>query len=426
MSEPVISVDHVSKRFRVPLDHGHTLQYRFSHPVSSSRYRELQAVNDVSFDIGEGDFIGITGPNGCGKSTLLKMISRIFAPDTGSVMVRGRVSPFIELGVGFKGELSARENVFLAGAVLGLTRAQLATKLDDVLEFAELTEFADQKLKNFSSGMSARLAFSVAMLADADVLLLDEVLAVGDARFREKCLNVFDYYKQEKRTVVLVSHDLATLELYCDRVLLMQRGHLIADGLPQDVTAQYRRLVSKMSETGRGSPASGSGPLARKVTATTRRWGTREVEITDVRLLDDNGNERDSFLTGEPLVVQVDYKSNGLNGRFTCSVGFGRSSVPLLAAPRTSWAPDPLPPVRSGAAGTVTYRLPAVGFLGASYLLSVSLYDERNNHMYDAIQNVMEFRVTDVRGRVGWLALDGEWSHKQAGAGTLDDSGAVA
>src|ERR1700694_429287 len=175
MSTAAISVQGVSKRFRIPLDHGGTLQYRFSHPLSSSRHRNLTALDDVSFEVRPGEFIGITGPNGCGKSTLLKTISRIYEPDEGQVTVRGRISPFLELGVGFKYDLTARENVFLGGAVLGLTHRQLQTRVQDVFDFAELTAFADQKLKNFSSGMAVRLAFAVAMLADADILLLCEV-----------------------------------------------------------------------------------------------------------------------------------------------------------------------------------------------------------------------------------------------------------
>lgn len=420
MSEPIIDVDRVTKRFRVPLDHGRTLQYRFSHPVSSSRYRELLAVNEVSMAVTEGDFIGITGPNGCGKSTLLKMISGILEPDVGSVAVRGRVSPFLELGVGFTPDLSAIENVFLAGSVLGLTRSQVASRLNDVLEFAELGNFAEQKLKNFSSGMNARLAFSVAMLADADILLLDEVLAVGDERFREKCLNVFAHYKREKRTIVLVSHDLTTMEVYCDRVLLMLNGRVVADGLPTDVTGEYRRIVSRMSEKER-KPA-----RPEKTASGKRRWGAREVEITSVRLLDAGGRPHHSFLTGEPMTVEVGYVSNSLQGEtFTCGIGFRLDSGTDVAVPNTKWVAKLVPVVRVGSRGLIEYRIPSVSLLGGSYLLSVGISDANNNQVYDAFVGALDFRVTDDRGRRGVVDLGGEWTHRDD-AVARDDSGAVA
>lgn len=421
MSKPAITVDHVTKRFRVPIDYGRTLQYRFSHPVSTSRYRDLIAVNDVSFEVADGEFLGITGPNGCGKSTLLKMISRIYDPDTGRVATRGRISPFIELGVGFKQELSARENIYLAGAVLGLTRAQLATRVDEVFNFAELVEFADQKLKNYSSGMSSRLAFSVAMLADADILLLDEVLAVGDARFREKCLSVFDHYRQEKRTVVLVSHDLSTLELYCDRLLLMLGGRLVADGAPNEVAGQYRRITSARSEADRRPAGEALG------TPNSRRYGAREVEVTAVRLLDHNGRPHHSFLTGEVLTVEVDYISNTLRERFNCSLGFGANNGRIfLAGSGTRSAELPLSPeVQPGSRGTFAFQIPSLNLLSGSYLVTVVLEDERLNHVYDRIDYVAELRVTDERGRLGMVDLSGKWTHREDTA-LLDDSGAVA
>lgn len=239
-----IEVDGLSKRFRIPLDRSSTLKYRVTHWRSASRYRDFYALRDVSFTVPEGQFIGITGPNGCGKSTLLKLMARIYKPDGGRVQIEGEVSGFLELGVGFNPELTARENIFLGGAVLGLTRAQLTPKVDAILHFAELVDFADLKLKNYSSGMQMRLAFTVAILAGAEVLLMDEVLAVGDASFQTKCFDVFKRYKRDGRTVVLVSHDTATMEMYCDRMLLMQHGQVIADGRPRDVVKRYSEIVS--------------------------------------------------------------------------------------------------------------------------------------------------------------------------------------
>ena len=247
--KPAVLVDDVSKRFRIPLDRSSTLKYRVTHWRSAARYRDFFALHDVSFDVPEGQFLGITGPNGCGKSTLLKCLTRIYEPDTGRVEINGEVSAFLELGVGFHPELTARENVFLAGAVIGMTRTQLASKIDAMLHFAELEEFAELKLKNYSSGMQVRLAFTVAILAKAEILLMDEVLAVGDASFQAKCFDVFSRFKREGKTIVLVSHDLGILDKYCDRVLLMQHGRIIRDGPAAEVTGFYRSLTESPEET---------------------------------------------------------------------------------------------------------------------------------------------------------------------------------
>jgi len=243
-----ISVQNLTKRFRIPLDRSATLKHRVTHWRSASRYRDFYALDRVSFDVPKGQFLGITGPNGCGKSTLLKILTRIYDPGSGSVSVDGEVSAFLELGVGFNPELTARENIFLGGAILGLSRRQLSERVEPILHFADLQEFSELKIKNYSSGMQVRLAFTVAILARADILLMDEVLAVGDANFQQKCFDVFARFKREGRTIVLVSHDLSTLDRYCDRVLLMEHGRIIADGPAQDVTATYRQMTQSPSE----------------------------------------------------------------------------------------------------------------------------------------------------------------------------------
>ena len=243
-----ITVEHVSKRFRIPLDKSSTLKYRVTHWKSSSRYRDFFALRDVSLAVPQGQFLGITGPNGCGKSTFLKILTNIYEADSGSVSLAGEVSAFLELGVGFNPELTARENVFLAGAVLGLTRSQLSGKLDAILHFADLGDFAELKLKNYSSGMQLRLAFTVSIMAKAEILLMDEVLAVGDANFQAKCFDVFTRFKREGKTIVLVSHDLGILERYCDRVVLMRQGAIVEDGAAGRVIAVYRSLTESAAE----------------------------------------------------------------------------------------------------------------------------------------------------------------------------------
>jgi ABC-type polysaccharide/polyol phosphate transport system ATPase subunit len=410
VSDPAVRVESVTKHFRIPLDRSFTLKHRITHLRSAARYRDLLALDDVSFNVGAGEFLGITGPNGCGKSTLLKILSRIYFPDSGRVRIAGRVAPFLELGVGFNPELSARENIFLGGAVLGLTRRELADRVHGILDFSELTEFADQKVKNFSSGMAVRLAFTVAIQADADILLMDEVLAVGDARFQEKCFDVFSDYKRHGRTIILVSHDLSSLNLYCDRVILFQKGHLVSDGPAADVTAQYRRLVGAMAEADDKDHAGAA-------MATENRWGTRDVEITAVRLLDDAGSEHSSFATGGGLTVAIDYAVHADVSDFVFGLAFKRSDGINISGPNTRTAKCRVSSSGPGTRGTITYTIPHVGLLGAKYVLTAAVYDSVLNHPFDHIEDVLSFRVVDEQGRLGMVDLDGTWQQSRNGSG---------
>ena len=403
MTDPVVVAERVCKRFRVPLDSAHSLQYRFAHPVSTSKYRVLSALDEVSFAVPRGQFLGIAGPNGCGKSTLLKVLSGIYAADAGQLRVLGRVSPFLELGVGFKSELTARENIILGGSVLGLTRRQLTARADAVLDFAELAGFADQKLKNFSSGMVVRLAFSVATLADADILLMDEVLAVGDAHFRKKCFDVFAYYKRSGRTVILVSHDLGSLELYCDRLLLMDRGRILADGEPSGVAREYRELVAEREDVTQNQSQQPAVPPSRR--------GSLDVEITGVRVLDGELRPHSAFYTGGHFVVAIDYKVNRSAGPVVCALLIQRSDGHSVAAPNTKSSRFPLRADREGQTGTVYYRVPRLGLLSASYGVSVAIFDEHINRSLDRAVQAVTFQVTDSAGTPGEFDLGGQWEH---------------
>jgi ABC-type polysaccharide/polyol phosphate transport system ATPase subunit len=234
-----VAVDGVSKSFAIPHEHRTTLKEHFLHPWRRTTYERNQALDDITFEIESGEFFGLIGPNGSGKSTLLKIIAGIYQPDRGSVHVRGQLSPFIELGVGFNFELNARDNIMINGTLLGLSRRELKAKIAPILEFAELERFVDQKLKNYSSGMLLRLAFSVAIQAPFDVLLLDEVLAVGDQDFQRKCFLSFADMREDGKTVIFVSHDLDTVGRFCDRALLLQNGRMEAIGPADQVVAQY-------------------------------------------------------------------------------------------------------------------------------------------------------------------------------------------
>ena len=239
---PAIVLEDVSKVFRIPRRRFHTLKERALHPLEARRFDELRALDHVSVSIAESEFFGIVGRNGSGKSTLLKCLAEIYRPDGGRIEVHGRLSPFIELGVGFNPELTARDNVTINAIMLGLTRRQARERFEEIIAFAELEEFLDLKLKNYSSGMSVRLAFSVATQADADVLLVDEVLAVGDAAFQQKCFEQFHRLKAQGKTIVFVTHDMSAVERFCDRAMLLERGRIVSIDRPAAIARAYNEL----------------------------------------------------------------------------------------------------------------------------------------------------------------------------------------
>lgn len=236
----VIKVDGISKTFKLPHEkHNSIKSLLVNFRKRDKGYERQQALDNISFEVKEGDFLGIVGRNGGGKSTLLKMLAGIYAPDSGVIDVYGKLTPFIELGVGFNPELSGRENVYLNGALLGFNRKEVGAMYEDIVAFAELERFMDQKLKNYSSGMQVRLAFSIAIRAQSDILLLDEVLAVGDAAFQQKCFDYFEKLKAENKTVVFVTHDMGAVRRFCNRAVYIKKGKLIHDGTPEEVADLY-------------------------------------------------------------------------------------------------------------------------------------------------------------------------------------------
>jgi len=237
-----IKISHISKSFKLPHEKHNSLKDRAIHFFGTKNFTKYQALEDIDIEIKKGEFFGIVGKNGSGKSTLLKIIANIYQPTNGSISIQGTLSPFIELGVGFNPELTGRENVFLSGTILGLTKKKIEFLYDDIVKFSEMEEFMDQKLKNYSSGMMVRLAFSIAVRADADILLIDEVLAVGDASFQLKCLNYFEELKRKKKTVVFVSHDMEAVVKFCDKAILIDDSKMVMQGKPELIAKRYFKL----------------------------------------------------------------------------------------------------------------------------------------------------------------------------------------
>lgn len=266
-----IKVHNVSKNFRLPREKSDSLKSVFINPFNKKTdIAETQhALKNVSFEIKEGEFFGIVGRNGSGKSTLLKIMAGIYQPTIGMVITKGKLVPFIELGVGFNPELTGRENVFLNGALLGFSTNEVNQMYDDIVDFAELGDFMDQKLKNYSSGMQVRLAFSVATRSKADILLIDEVLAVGDADFQRKCFNYFKQLKNSNTTVIFVTHDMEAIREYCDRAMLIENSQIMKIGATNEIASAYSRLFTVESNVS-------------NITTDFKRWGTDTVTISNL------------------------------------------------------------------------------------------------------------------------------------------------
>src|SRR5512132_2532019 len=287
----VIEVSEVEKTFRIPEHRVDSFKERALHPLSRGEHRELRALRGVSFEVHKGEFFGIVGRNGSGKSTLLKIMSSIYRADAGRIRMAGRLAPFIELGVGFNPELTSRENVVLNGVMMGVGRREAQRRLDSVLDFAELRDFVDLRLKNYSSGMLVRLAFAVMVQADADIMLVDEVLAVGDMGFAQKCMDVFYEKREAGKTIVLVSHDMGTVQALCHRAMLIHDAQIAYLGEPEEVAMRYYRLNFAEAR----SDGAGRGPALPDINA----------RVVDARLEDDSGEPVENVAQGAPLFLDL-------------------------------------------------------------------------------------------------------------------------
>jgi ABC-type polysaccharide/polyol phosphate transport system ATPase subunit len=291
---PAVSVRNVSKTFRLPHQQYHTLKERALHPFRSRNFDLLQAVRDVSLEVAPGEFFGIVGRNGSGKSTLLKCMAGIYDIDEGEMEIRGRLSPFIELGVGFNMDLTARDNVIINAIMLGLSRKEARDRFDDIIAFAELEEFVDLKLKNYSSGMYVRLAFATAVQVDADILLIDEVLAVGDAAFQQKCFDELTRLQQAGKTMLFVTHDMGAVERFCDRAMLLERGQIVEIGAPNEIARRYNQHNFRRSRLEGGAMPSEVPPEHPPARVLNAVFETADGEPAVVAT------------QGEPLVVRME------------------------------------------------------------------------------------------------------------------------
>lgn len=397
---PAIQVDHVAKRFRLYHERNDSLKASVMRR-RRARFTEFWAIDDVSFDIREGETFGIIGENGSGKSTMLKCMARILRPDRGEVRVRGKVSALLELGAGFHPELSGRENVYLNGSILGLSKRELQAKFSDIVEFAGLETFIDQPVKNYSSGMYVRLGFSVAINVDPDVLLVDEVLAVGDESFQRRCGEKFAEMQAKGKTIVIVSHAMGAMRTMCDRLAWMSHGKLQMVGPATDVIDHYLGdvHVDRIQHAG----------------DTGTRWGSGEATITTIDVIGPSGTPVARVRTGDPVRIRIGYRvPTGSVAKPV--VGFALHRIDGVHITGVNIREQGgVPDVLEGD-GMFEYSIDRLALLPGTYDISVAIQDLTFSHTYDWWQNGCRFEVDPgvVHETEGVLSFLGQWRQHPA------------
>ena len=400
----VIEFDHVSKRFVINRERADTIQGRFARLLRrDSHVEEFWALRDLSFRVAKGESLGLVGHNGAGKSTALKLMTRILEPTSGQVRMHGRVAALLELGSGFHPELSGRENVFLNGSLLGFSRREMRAKLPEIIEFSEIGEFIDMEVKHYSSGMYTRLAFAVATAVDPEILITDEVLAVGDESFQRKCMERIYRFRQQGKTIIFVSHALDTVRALCDQAVWLDHGTPRAAGPAGTVIDAY------LADVNRREQAKALGQSSVVEEGVGNRHGTREVEITRVELLDAEGHERLVFQTHAPLTVRIHYMAHQRITRPVFGMGIHHENGVWVYGPNTHFDNVEIPLVDG--AGYVDFNIPALPLLAGRYLISAAIHDQSELHAYDVHDRRFRLVVQsdDVRDRYGMFAIPHSW-----------------
>lgn len=401
MSDDVaIKVDKIEKTFKLPHEKNTSIKGAVVNFYKRNKSFEVQkALEDISFEVKKGEFFGIVGRNGSGKSTLLKLLAGIYQVDKGNLQVNGSLTPFIELGVGFNPELTGRENVFLNGALLGFNRKEMQKMYKDIVKFAELERFMDQKLKNYSSGMQVRLAFSIAIRAETDILLIDEVLAVGDALFQQKCYDYFDKIKNSNKTVIFISHDMSAIQSFCDRAMLINNGQFVLEGKPVEVTQRYSNLLAESTKNKKFESAK------------LQHEGVGGAEVLKAELVNAAGKVSDRVQEGEAFSIRMHFKSTKPIDQPVLGVGVMGQQGQSILGPNTKES------------GFKVDKLPKRGYIEVSFAsnpLSPGMYRVRsgifntsNTIPYDFVEHLMTFTVVGKK-RYGDIYIKPEWELKES------------
>jgi ABC-type polysaccharide/polyol phosphate transport system ATPase subunit len=416
MSEPVqaISVSGVSKTFRIYRSRETTLKETLLNRRRGV-YEEFTAVDDVSFEVPSGQALGIFGRNGSGKSTMLKMLARILEPDAGAIEVKGRVAALLEVGAGFHPEYSAIENIFLSGAIYGMSREQLSTRVDDIIAFAQLERFADNPVKTYSSGMYARLGFSIAVNVDPDVLLVDEVLAVGDESFRSRCYERMLAFREAGKTLILVTHDLGAIASFCDRAIWLDEGRIRDEGTPESITRRYVAEVTEQEELWSAQQAAAGRGL---VTFHQPINDTVPISLISMSIAADDGTERDLFHNGESIKVRVHYVARKPVRSPIIDIAIHRHDGTHVTSASTRTGEFDPGDVLEGE-GFIEWAIADLRLTPGSYYLSPKLIDQTGLHVLDEQERWYRFQVRAGRylETGGCSILPATWSHQRTQEG---------
>ena len=407
-SNQVIELSNVSVRYRVPQERIPSFkEYAIRWLKRQINYQEFWALHNIDLEILRGEVFGIIGPNGAGKSTLLKVVSRVLRPTTGNLRVRGRISPLLELGAGFDPELTGRENIYLNGAILGYSKAEITECVEQIIDFAGLPEFIDAPVRTYSSGMYARLGFSVATMKRPEILIVDEILGVGDAEFQTKSYERIQKFQGEGTTILLVSHSLERVKEICSRAIWLDHGEIVARGSADQVVDQYLGQVTNV-ERERLRDAS-KQPLE-----PASQWGDQKISLSNICLYDGNGQEQTIFQTGDTLILQIDYLAHEKVASPVFGVAIHRQDGTHITGPNTALAHFEIPSVYGK--GRITYKIPFLPVLEGLYQFSVAAINHDDTEMFDYHDRVYPFRVINRSGKIqepyGLVTMAGEWSHQ--------------
>ncbi len=396
--DTAIKAENITKIFEIPHEKIDTMRSAFVNFFHKNSYEKFYALKDVSLEVKKGEFFGIIGRNGSGKSTLLKILAGIYQADGGQVEVSGRISPFLELGIGFNPELSGRDNIYLNGAVLGLTKKEVADKFNEIVKFSELDKFIDQKLKNYSSGMQVRLAFAVAIHANREILLMDEVLAVGDANFQQKCLEEFSKYKKDRnKSVILVTHDLSVAKKFCDRMLLLESGLAKEIDSPENILNSYMNLN-----------------MGKKVILNKKTQKEKKdlVSIEKVNILNENNEKQSSFNTGEEIKIRVFFEAKKRICRPVIGIALHNEISQLLAGPNSLSSGIKFDFIEGKGFFDITINNNP--FFSGIYNLTIAIHDESGEKIYCLIDKGINLNIesTEANQR-GSYKLDINWKLKK-------------
>lgn len=396
--EYVIKVSNVTKQFKVYADKGSMLKERVIF-AKRNQYEIREILRGISFQIPKGQAVGLIGKNGCGKSTILKMLTRILKPNCGEILVHGRVSSLIELGAGFHPDMSGRENIYINATILGLKKEEITMRLPEIIRFSELEEFIDNPVRTYSSGMYMRLAFAVAINVNADVLLIDEILAVGDAGFQKKCFQRLREIKEQGTTIVIVSHSMEQMYGICDRLIWIEDGTVKEDGLPKPVAMHYLDFMEdqRLIKLNRESHKQFQDERRHSILALTanvhpdaRRDGTQEVYFTKVRLFNRQNQECQNFDTGDKVILKMAYKSNLVNPRVNFNMDFVKDNWQYCYGCCFAKAGDELPILQES--GEISLVIDALMLLPGKYYLDVGI-NGAAGELYDNVRNIMQITV---------------------------------